>query len=73
MNPVSIDAVIENGVLRPLEPLDFAEHQRVHFAVSVGDGPWFDNAFVAACSARSAIAPSLEETRSMLSAIRRER
>jgi predicted DNA-binding antitoxin AbrB/MazE fold protein len=29
-----VDAVYENGVLRPLEPLPLEEHQRVRIAIS---------------------------------------
>ena len=33
-----VDAVYENGVLRPLEPLPLEEHQRVRVAVSSSSG-----------------------------------
>jgi predicted DNA-binding antitoxin AbrB/MazE fold protein len=31
--PLQIDAVYENGVLRPLQPLDLTEHERVLVSV----------------------------------------
>ena len=31
--PLQVDAVYENGVLRPLQPLDLQEHQRVVVSV----------------------------------------
>ena len=32
-----VDAIYENGVLRPLEPLDLGEQQRVRITVSHGE------------------------------------
>ena len=38
-----IDAIYENGLLRPLEPLQLAEHQRVSVTVEApADSPWMD-------------------------------
>ena len=31
--PLQVDAVYENGVLRPLQPLDLKEHERVRVSV----------------------------------------
>jgi predicted DNA-binding antitoxin AbrB/MazE fold protein len=31
--PLQVDAVYENGVLRPLQPLDLREHERVRVSV----------------------------------------
>jgi predicted DNA-binding antitoxin AbrB/MazE fold protein len=71
----TLEAVYENGVLRPLEPLPFKEHQTVSVTVSdVGDplAAMIDYAFVE--NARREIEdvddiPSLEEVRSILSKI----
>ena len=39
-----LNAIYENGVLRPLEPLDLAEHAQVHVTVSSqGDEDWRDH------------------------------
>jgi predicted DNA-binding antitoxin AbrB/MazE fold protein len=35
---VQVDAVYENGVLRPLQPLDLKEHQRVIVSVVKAEG-----------------------------------
>lgn len=34
-----LDAVYEHGILRPLEPLTLAEHQRVHLTVDESTAP----------------------------------
>ena len=68
-----VEAVYENGVLRPLEPLPLKEHQRVSVTVSDTEdplAPMIDYAFVE--SARREIEqadhiPSLEEVRGILS------
>lgn len=68
-----IEAVYENGVLRPLEPLLLKEHQKVSVTVSDTEdplAPMIDYAFVE--SARREIEqaehiPNLEEVRSILS------
>ena len=33
-----LEAVYEQGILRPLKPLDLAEHQRVHLTLEEGPG-----------------------------------
>ena len=70
-----VEAVYENGVLRPLEPLPLDEHQRVTVTVSDTEDPLasiIDHAFVE--RARKEIRtlhyiPSLEEVRKILSKI----
>jgi predicted DNA-binding antitoxin AbrB/MazE fold protein len=70
-----VDAVYENGVLRPLEPLPLKEHQKVSVTVSDTEdspGSMIDGAFVE--SARKEIRhadhiPSMEEVRGILSRI----
>ena len=47
-----VEAVYENGVLRPLEPLPLDEHQRVTVTVSATEDPLssiIDYAFVDEC------------------------
>jgi predicted DNA-binding antitoxin AbrB/MazE fold protein len=36
--PLQVDAVYENGVLRPLQPLDLKEHERVLVSVVKAEG-----------------------------------
>ena len=70
-----VDAVYENGVLRPLEPLPLDEHQRVTLTVSADEDPLasiIDRAFIE--SVRKEVRtmdyiPSLEEVRKILSKI----
>ena len=70
-----VEAVYENGVLRPLEPLTLDEHQRVTVTVSAEEDPLatiIDHAFVE--RARKEVQamdciPSLEEVRKILSKI----
>lgn len=38
MNPTIIEAVFEDGVTIPLEPVDLPEHQRVRVAISPHPG-----------------------------------
>jgi predicted DNA-binding antitoxin AbrB/MazE fold protein len=36
---LSIEAVYENGVLKPVEPLPLKEHERVRLTIQQGDTP----------------------------------
>jgi predicted DNA-binding antitoxin AbrB/MazE fold protein len=68
-----IEAIYENGVLRPLEPLDLDEYQRVTITVAdegEGEEDLFDPAFTRWCAEQSRDAPSLEEVRQALAKIR---
>ena len=59
-----IEAIYENGVLRPLEPLDLDESQRVTITIAdegEGEKDLFDPAFTRWCAEQSRNAPSLEE------------
>ena len=67
-----IEAVYENGMLRPLEPLSLAEHQHVRVTVAeiAGDplASLIDHAFLEQARGEVAAArsiPSLEEVRRM--------
>ena len=69
-----IDAIYEKGVLRPLEPLDFEEQQRVRITVSNGDqkdplADLLDTAFMERCAREGSGAPGIEAVRRMLSKI----
>jgi predicted DNA-binding antitoxin AbrB/MazE fold protein len=68
-----IEAIYENGVLRPLAPLGLEEHQRVTITIAddgEGDEGLFDPEFMQWCAEQSRNAPSLEEVRKALSKIR---
>ena len=68
-----IEAIYENGVLRPLEPLSLDEHQRVTITIAEDGGEeedLFDPVFTRWCAEQSKNAPSLEEVRQALSKIR---
>lgn len=69
----SIEVIYENGVLRPLEPLDLEEHQRVTITIAEdgeGQEDLFDPEFTHWCAEQSRNALSLEEVRKTLSKIR---
>ena len=66
------EAIYENGVLRPLEPLSLDEHQRVTITIAEESGEGedlFDPAFTQWCAEQSRDAPSLAEVRQALSKI----
>ena len=63
-----IEAVYEDGLLRPSHPLQLAQHERVRLLVlTEGDDELFDPDF--AMDENPGAAPSLEEIRSGLSSI----
>jgi predicted DNA-binding antitoxin AbrB/MazE fold protein len=67
-----IEAIYENGVLRPLVPLSLEEHQRVTITIaedSEEEEDLFDPEFTRWCTEQSQNAPSLEEVRRALSKI----
>src|SRR5262245_20355198 len=68
-----IDAIYENGLLRPLEPLDLEEQQRVRITIDnvypLAD--LLDTEFMEWCAHKAAgDVPSIEEVRQMLSKIK---
>jgi len=68
----TVEAVYENGVLRPLEPLPFKEHQLVTVTVSDPAEHWLDHEYMEKVKqdvAAMGPAPSLEEVRQALSKI----
>jgi len=66
-----LQAVYENGVLRPLEPLNLHENQLVTLAISdeAPTEPWLDTEYLAACASETDEGPSLEEVRAALAKI----
>jgi predicted DNA-binding antitoxin AbrB/MazE fold protein len=68
----TLQAIYENGVLRPLEPLPLEEHQRVTVTVSDPAERWLDREYMERVKKDAAAlgpAPSLEEIRRVLSKI----
>src|SRR6266446_5125789 len=67
----NLQAVYENGVLRPLEPLHLREQQLV--TVTVTDEapmePWLDTEYMAGCAQEPDEGVSLEEVRAALAKI----
>ena len=68
---VTTQAVYENGVLRPLQPLAFGEGQVVWLRVGerIDDEPYLDTEYIAECAAEAGEDVSLEEVRRILAKI----
>ena len=64
-----LKAIYENGVLRPLEPLELDEHQHVVIMVSDSSEDWLDNAYMQSCASEADDNVSLEDVRKALSKI----
>ncbi len=74
--PIQVQAVYENGVLRPLDPLELAEHQRVTVTVTESTKPTahkqLDSTFIENLRQQlrtAPPAPGLDEVRRRLSKI----
>jgi predicted DNA-binding antitoxin AbrB/MazE fold protein len=65
----SLQAVFENGVLRPLEPLHLKEQQQVTVTVSDDEGDWLDTSFLRYLETQADESTTLEEVRSALAKI----
>jgi predicted DNA-binding antitoxin AbrB/MazE fold protein len=68
----TLQAVYENGILRPLEPVHLEEHQQVTVTVSDPAERWLDHEYLERVRkevAAMAPAPSLEEVRKSLAKI----
>jgi predicted DNA-binding antitoxin AbrB/MazE fold protein len=66
-----IEAIYENGVLRPLEPLALTENEHVKVTVArATDEDWLDADFMNACAADADPSITLEQVRGSLSKIR---
>ena len=69
----TLSAVYENGVLRPLEPLDLAERQQVSLTLTdlsvEPANAWIDHEYVTLVDAMHEPEPTLDEVREALSGI----
>ena len=64
------DAVYENGLLRPLVPLNFPDHERVSVTVeSISGNDWLDHDALQLAEAEGDPTISLEEVRRRLATI----
>jgi predicted DNA-binding antitoxin AbrB/MazE fold protein len=70
----TFSAVYEDGVLRPLEPVELSEHQRVTVFVAETPEelaePWLDHEYMARIKAADEYEPTLEEVHEALSGIK---
>lgn len=65
-----LQAVYENGVLRPLEPLALKENQQVTVTVAEqDDGDWLDTAFLRYLEGQADESVTLEQVRCALAKI----
>lgn len=66
----SLQAVYENGVLRPLEPLPFREHQEVTVMITDREEEdWLDTGFLRYLESQADESVTLEEVRAALAKI----
>ncbi len=64
-----LEAIYENGVLRPLEPVNLPEHQRVMVTLSEPEEDWLDTEFMESCAAEVREQVSLETVQQILAKI----
>lgn len=66
---LEIQAIFENGLLRPLEPLALSDQQLVTVTVDTADA-WYDEEIHAEAATRAGSIPSLDACRTSLASIR---
>lgn len=64
-----VTAIYENGVLRPLEPVDLPEHQRVLVTFHAFEEDWLDTDFMDSCTAEVKEPVGLEAVRRILAKV----
>jgi predicted DNA-binding antitoxin AbrB/MazE fold protein len=64
----SVEAIYENGVFRPLEPVDLPEHQRVQVTVTDED-EWLDRDYIQWAASQVQGTVSLDDVRKALAKI----
>ena len=64
----SVEAIYEDGVFRPLEPVDLPEHQRIHVTVADED-EWLDRDYIQWAASQVQETVSLDDVRKALTKI----
>ena len=64
----SVEAIYENGVFRPLEPVDLPEHQRVEVTIADEDD-WLDRDYIQWAASQVQESVSLDAVREALAKI----
>lgn len=64
-----LEAIYEHGVLRPLEPLQLPEHQRVTIVLTSGEEDLLDEECLHVCAAEADTSITLEAVREALKKI----
>jgi predicted DNA-binding antitoxin AbrB/MazE fold protein len=64
----SVEAIYENGVFRPLEPVNLPEHQRVQVTVADED-EWLDRDYIQWAASQVQGTVSLDDVRKALAKI----
>jgi predicted DNA-binding antitoxin AbrB/MazE fold protein len=64
----SVEAIYENGVFRPLEPVDLPEHQRVEVTIADADD-WLDRDYIQWAASQVQESVSLDAVREALAKI----
>lgn len=63
------DVIYENGVFRPLEPIELPEHHRGSVTLTEPEKDWLDTEYMDSCAEKAKGAPGLEVVRKILSKI----
>jgi predicted DNA-binding antitoxin AbrB/MazE fold protein len=64
-----VEAIYEDGVLKPLEPVNLPEHQRVTVTLNAPEEDWLDTEFMDSCAAEVKERVGLDEVRRILSKV----
>jgi predicted DNA-binding antitoxin AbrB/MazE fold protein len=64
----SVEVIYENGVLRPVEPLELSEQQRLRVTLEA-EADWLDTAYMAWCAREADARVTLEAVRQALAKI----
>ena len=64
----SVEVIYENGVFRPLEPVELSEHQRMRVTLEE-EADWLDTAYMAWCARETDDRVTLDAVRQALAKI----
>jgi predicted DNA-binding antitoxin AbrB/MazE fold protein len=64
----SVEVIYENGVFRPLEPVELSEHQRMRVTLEE-EADWLDTAYIEWCAREADDRITLEAVRQALAKI----